>query len=57
MTDYTDVIIEEIKYYLSDSTYAYVVLLDGAWGIGKTHFVKQELMKALANGESSRYGE
>lgn len=53
MTDYTEGIIEEIKHYLKDSTYPYAILLDGSWGIGKTHFVKNELLKALSGDDAS----
>ncbi len=40
-------IIEEIKRYLTDTTYNYAVMIDGDWGCGKTYFVKHGLTDAI----------
>lgn len=52
MNGYTEGIIEEVKHCLKDNTYKYALLLDGAWGIGKTHFVKKVLIPALEANSS-----
>ena len=51
MIEYTEGIVEEILHYLKDNTYPYAVLLDGPWGIGKTHFVKTDLRQRLSEDE------
>lgn len=40
-------ILSEIKYYVENEFYNYAVMIDGAWGSGKTHFVKQVLLPEL----------
>ncbi len=45
--DYEQGIITEIKRYLGDTTYQYAILLNGGWGIGKTHFIEHKLIPAL----------
>ena len=37
----------EIKYYVGNKFYNYAVMIDGDWGSGKTHFVKQVLLPEL----------
>ena len=44
-------IIEEIKRYLTDSTYNYAVMIDGDWGCGKTYFVNHGLTDAINTHE------
>ena len=39
--------LDEVKRYLSDDTYDYALMIDGAWGSGKTYFVKEVLNKEL----------
>ena len=39
--------LNEVKRYLSDDTYDYALMIDGSWGSGKTHFVKEVLNKEL----------
>ena len=39
--------LDEVKRYLSDDTYDYALMIDGAWGTGKTYFVKEVLNKEL----------
>ena len=39
--------LDEVKRYLSDDTYDYAMMIDGAWGSGKTYFVKEVLNKEL----------
>ena len=33
--------------YLDESTYNYAILVDGAWGVGKSYFVDETLKKAI----------
>ena len=40
-------LLSEIKYYVENKFYNYAVMIDGAWGSGKTHFVKQVLLPEL----------
>lgn len=40
-------LLSEIKYYVGNKFYNYAVMIDGAWGSGKTHFVKQVLLPEL----------
>ncbi len=40
-------LIEEIKKYIVNDRINYAVLIDGDWGSGKTHFVKEELIPKL----------
>ncbi len=44
-------IVKEIERYLQDNVYNYAVLIDGEWGSGKTHFVKNELKTAIEKTE------
>ena len=56
--EYEQMIMEEVKRYLSDDTYDYALLIDGDWGSGKTYFVKEILNRELNavehNGGSNR---
>ena len=38
---------EIIADYIKDSRYTQAVLINGAWGVGKTHFVDKILLKEL----------
>jgi len=40
MQDTNTVLNDAIKSYLSESTYDYAILIDGAWGSGKTYYIK-----------------
>lgn len=40
-------LLSEIKYYVGNKFYNYAVMIDGAWGSGKTYFVKQVLLPEL----------
>ena len=40
-------LLSEIKYYVGNKFYNYAVMIDGDWGSGKTHFVKQVLLPEL----------
>lgn len=40
-------ILKEIQYYVDTDFYNYAVMIDGAWGSGKTHFVKNVLIQEL----------
>lgn len=44
-------ILKEIKYYIDTNFYNYVVMIDGAWGSGKTYFVKNVLLKKIESNE------
>lgn len=44
-------IIEMIKEYIDDTIYNRAILIDGAWGTGKTFFVKNKLIKELQEDE------
>ena len=35
-----ETILKEIMYYIDTDFYNYAVMIDGAWGSGKTYFVK-----------------
>ena len=47
-------IIEIIKDYIDDTIYNRAILIDGAWGTGKTFFVKNKLIKELEVYQKSR---
>lgn len=49
-------IIEGIKNYVNESIYNYAVMIDGEWGCGKTHFVKNHLIKELRENETNIVG-
>ena len=34
-------LLSEIKYYVENKFYNYAVMIDGAWGSGKTQYLKQ----------------
>lgn len=40
-------LLSEIKYYIQNKFYNYAVMIDGAWGSGKTYFVNQVLLPEL----------
>ena len=40
-------LLSEIKYYIESKFYNYAVMIDGAWGSGKTYFVNQVLLPEL----------
>lgn len=40
-------LLSEIKYYIENKFYNYAVMIDGAWGSGKTYFVNQVLLPEL----------
>lgn len=42
-----DNILETIKSYITEENTDYAILLDGDWGTGKTHFVKNILLSAI----------
>jgi len=42
-----DNIIKVIKHYIKDSIYNTALMIDGAWGSGKTYFVKEKLVPEL----------
>lgn len=44
-------IIETIKEYIDDNVYSRAILIDGAWGSGKTFFIKNKLIKELETYE------
>lgn len=44
-------VIEETLRYLADETYSYAILIDGAWGCGKTFFVQNLLKEAIEQRE------
>ena len=44
-------ILKEIKYYIDTNFYNYAVIIDGAWGSGKTYFVKNVLLKKIESNE------
>ena len=44
-------ILKEIKYYIDTDFYNYAVMIDGAWGSGKTYFVKNVLLKKIESNE------
>lgn len=44
-------ILKEIKYYIDTNFYNYAVMIDGAWGSGKTYFVKNVLLKKIESNE------
>lgn len=60
-----DEIVEAIINYVDEDLYAYAVLIDGAWGCGKTYFIKEYLIDKLedhektkaSNGEIEQYQE
>lgn len=41
--------------YINDSRYSQAVMVNGAWGVGKTYFVDNFLMKKLTNYTVVRY--
>ncbi|MEN8435064.1 KAP family NTPase [Clostridium septicum] len=47
-------IIEIIKEYIDDTIYNRAILIDGAWGTGKTFFIKNKLIKELEANEKSK---
>lgn len=47
-------IIETIKEYIDDTIYNRAILIDGAWGTGKTFFIKNKLIKELEADEKSK---
>ncbi|MDB1954222.1 P-loop NTPase fold protein [Clostridium tertium] len=47
-------IIETIKEYIDDTIYNRAILIDGAWGTGKTFFIKNKLIKELEANEKSK---
>lgn len=44
-------ILKEVKYYIDTNFYNYAVMIDGAWGSGKTYFVKNVLLKKIESNE------
>jgi hypothetical protein len=48
-------IISFLKDYLTEKTYNHAILLDGAWGSGKTYFIKKILMKDKTIARSAIY--
>uniref|UniRef100_UPI003D7E9C5E P-loop NTPase fold protein n=1 Tax=Brachyspira sp. TaxID=1977261 RepID=UPI003D7E9C5E len=42
-----EIILETIKSYITEKNTDYAILLDGDWGTGKTHFVKNILLSAI----------
>ena len=46
---------EIIADYIKDSRYTQAVLINGAWGVGKTHFVDKILLKELKDYIVIRY--
>ena len=46
-----ETILKEIMYYIDTDFYNYAVMIDGAWGSGKTYFVKHVLLKKIESNE------
>ena len=44
-----DYLIKELKKYILNDRVNYAVLINGEWGSGKTHFIKEELIPSLNN--------
>lgn len=44
---------EEVCRYLEDTNYRYAILIDGAWGCGKTYFVLNDLKNAIETHENN----
>jgi len=38
--------------YLTEEAYAHAIMIDGEWGSGKTYFIKEILIPALAEGDA-----
>lgn len=47
-------ICNRIVTYINRTYTSYALMIDGAWGCGKTYFVKHDLMKSLVNNEVSK---
>lgn len=43
--------------YVNEDIYNYAVMIDGAWGCGKTHFVKEFLIEKLEENEEEKEKE
>lgn len=52
----TSKVIQQIIEQLKDSSYPPIILLDGDWGIGKTHLINKEL-KELLESETEEFGD
>lgn len=52
-----DEITEIIIKYIDEDIYNYAVMIDGEWGCGKTYFVKECLIKAIAEHEKMKGDE
>lgn len=46
-----DEIINIILKYIDENIYNYAVMIDGEWGCGKTYFVRETLIPAIAENE------
>lgn len=47
-------LIDTVKRYIADKTYSYALLINGAWGSGKTFFVKNTLIKELMSSQNEK---
>lgn len=47
MLDNREKIIKSVKVYIDENMSDYAVMINGAWGSGKTYFVKNELIPEL----------
>ena len=44
----------EVIRYIDDDSYNYAILIDGAWGTGKTYFVKNTLSSVIQTHEAKK---
>ncbi len=49
-----DEIVDIIKNYVDKSSYKYSVLINGEWGTGKSHLIKNTIVPALMEHEKSK---
>ena len=47
MLDNREKIIKSVKVYIDENMSDYAVMINGAWGSGKTYFVKNELTPGM----------
>jgi len=47
-------IVEIIKKYIDEELYNYAIMIDGDWGCGKTHFIKEDLIDKLRKHEEEK---
>ena len=49
-----DEIVDVIINYIDEKIYNYAVMIDGEWGCGKTHFIKERLCNELEKHEKDK---